>query len=380
VNRILRAAEALGVRPPRNVRSKLAKLAAVVIALTGLVYPAVSNAATLSTASVALSDPQPSATASYNFTASGFTTATTIKCIKELYTVNADGTGGTPTGMTNAATALNASSTLITPASWTDATTTAGRVVYHRTAGETPGSGSRTFNIDTIHNSNSATSTGYWLTFSTWDGDSASGDCTGSIVDSVTVGFFITNGSTLSLTINGTLSFSVNGLTTADTCYGAQNSTQNSTATTIPFGTITTASTNVVCQRLNAATNATNGYTIYLRYDHKPQNALSQTIGDWTGTNAAPTTPFTATNTGPDGQGTYGYTTNDATLGTGTANRFTNGGPNWARGTTSNAEVGYESTGVSSTDYVVTHQVKISNTTMPGTYTNTIIYTCTPIY
>lgn len=380
MNRIIRAADALGVRRPRNVRAKLAKLAALVTALATLSFPIAANAA-LSSASVALTDPQPGATANYTFTATGFNTGTAVKCIKEVYTANSDGTGGTPTSMVANTSTIDAASTLITAANFgTNQATSAGTATFDYTTGQTPASGSKTFVLDGLTNSSATTTTGYWLTFSTYNATGTGDNCSGSVIDSVVVGFFITAGSTLSLTINGTLSFSVNGLTTSDLCYTGQNSTANTSATTLPFGTITTATTNIICQRLNAATNSTNGYTIYMRYDHKPQNALTQTIGDWTGTNASPTSPFTATNTGADGQGAYGYTTNDSTLGTGTANRFTSPAQEWAAATASNAEVAYEAAGVSSTDYIVSHQVKISNTTMPGTYTNTIIYTCTPVY
>ena len=48
--------------------------------------------------------------------------------------------------------------------------------------------------------------------------------------------------------------------------------------------------------------------------------------------------------------------------------------------TTSNAELAYEAAPVNSTTYRIGHQVGVSNVTRPGTYTTTIIYTCTPIY
>lgn len=339
-----------------------------------------ANAA-LSSASMALSDPRPSATANYTFTASTFQTSTAMKCIKEVYTVNSDGTGGNPTGMATNSATLDAASTLVTSSNWgSNLSSTQGTVVFSYSTGETPTSGAKTFVIDGVTNSSVTTTAGYYVTFTTWDGAASGGNCTGSQLDTATVGFFITSGQTLSLTINGTLTFSVNALTTTDTCAdGSTHPTANSTSTTIPFGTLTSAAAGIVCQQLTAATNATNGYTIYLRYDKKPTNALNQTIGDWTGTNASPTGPPTATNTGSDGQGSYAYSTSDNTLGTGTAGRFTSGSK-FAAATTSNAEVAYEPAGVSSTNYTITHEVNITNTTQPGTYSNTIIYTCTPIY
>jgi hypothetical protein len=152
------------------------------------------------------------------------------------------------------------------------------------------------------------------------------------------------------------------------------NTTGTSTATTLPFGAVTTASNSLVCQDLQAATNATNGYSVYIRYTGKPQNAALDEIADHSGSNASPTV-FSAA-----GTEAYGYTTDDATLGTGTANRFTNGGVKWAAATTGNAEVAYSSTGTAAATFRIGHQVGISTTTPGGTYSTTIIYTCTPVY
>jgi hypothetical protein len=222
-----------------------------------------------------------------------------------------------------------------------------------------------------ITNSSTA-DTAYWLHMYTYN-DAA---CTANAVDNATVEFINTNGSTLSLTIDNTLSFTVNAIASGGTCYTGTTADQSSTATTIPFGTVLAGTVYHVCQDLQAASNSTHGYTIYLRYDHAPQNPLNQTITDWSGTNASPTSPFTTVNS----QGAYGYTTDDSSLGTGTVDRFTNPGQEYAAATTSNAEVGYESAGVTTTHYKITHAVKITATTQPGTYTNTIIYTCTPVY
>jgi hypothetical protein len=141
---------------------------------------------------------------------------------------------------------------------------------------------------------------------------------------------------------------------------------------------VTSASNAIVCQALTAATNATNGFTVYARYTSKPTNSLSQTIADTNGSNGVPTA-FPAA-----GTEAYGYTTNDTALstcgGTCNSNRFTSPSQEWAPMTTSNAEVMYETNGVSSTTFDIGHQVGVSNLTHPGTYSTTVIYTCTPIY
>jgi hypothetical protein len=327
---------------------------------------------------MAVSDPRPSGTSNYTFTGSSVTTGApgTIKCIKEYFSDTATGTN-VPTGMTTTGAGVTFSTAnsnyMPTPAAWTFTKTLNGTFTLTDAAGEIPASAAaRKVEIDGITNS-SVADTKFWLHFATFNNT----DCATSPVDNASVLYILTNGSTLSLTVDDTLSFTVNAVAAGQACSGS-NTSQASTATTIPFGTVTAATNGLVCQDLQAATNATNGYTIYARYTAKPTNALAQTILDLnngTSTNAAPTA-FTAA--GTEG---YGYTTNDQSLGTGTANRFFNGVTyNWAAMTTTNAELAYEAAGVTSTTYRIGHQVGVSLTTHPGTYTTTVIYTCTPIY
>lgn len=331
------------------------------------------NAATLSTASVSLSDPRPNALSSnYTFTGSGVTTGApgTIKCIKLLFADSA--TGSTvPAGMstTGGGVTFDTATTnyVPTPASWTYTHSVNGTITLTNATGEIPASATaRKVAINGITNSSTA-DTKFYLRFSTFNNI----DCATSPVDSVSVLFILTNASTLSLTVDQTLTFTVNSVASGQNCNGA-TSTAASTATTIPFGTVSSAANAVVCQDLTASTNATNGYTISARYTAPPTNPLAQTIASHTGTNAAPSA-FSAA-----GTEAYGYTTNDATLGTGTAGRFV---PNlWAAMTTTNAEVAFEPAGVNLTTYRIGHQVGVSTITRPGTYTTTVIYTCTPIF
>jgi hypothetical protein len=329
------------------------------------------HAATLSLASVALSDPRPNGTANYDFNGSSVSLSL-IKCIKLQFSDTATGTN-VPAGMSTTGGGVTVDTTnsdyVPSISGWTFTHAVNGTLTLTNVAGATPASASsRDVIIDGITNGSTA-DTKYWLHFSTYNNT----DCATSPVDNAAVLYLYTNGSTLTLTVDDTLSFTVNAVGAAQACDGT-TTTAASTATTIPFGTVTSAANAIVCQDLQAATNATSGYTIYARYTSKPTNALAQTIADFTGTNAAPT-PFSAA-----GTEAYGYTTNDASLGTGTANRFTNPAQNWAAMTATNAELAYEPAGVNATTYRVGHQVGISNVTRPGTYTTTIIYTCTPIY
>lgn len=332
------------------------------------------HAATLSAASVGLSDPRPNATANYTFTGSSVTTGApgTIRCIKMLYADTAAGTT-VPSGMSTNGGGVTFDTTnsnyVPTPASWTLAKPANGTLQLTNAAGQIPASASgRTVVINGITNSSTA-DTKFWLKINTY----SNVDCATGPVDSAVVLFILTNSSTLSLTVDNTLSFTVGAVASGQSCDGV-TTTAASTATTIPFGTVTAASNGVVCQDLTAATNAANGYTIYARYTAAPTNSLAQTIASHTGSNATPT------NFSAPGTEAYGYSTNDATLGTGTANRFISPTQNWAAMTTTNSELAFEPSGVVNTTYRVGHQVGVSLTTRPGTYTTTVIYTCTPIY
>ncbi len=337
------------------------------------------HAASLSSVSVALSDPRPSQTGvNYTITASGVTSSAT-KCVKLVWAAAYAGTaapagfGGAGGSVTAASSSLiNNSATNWSLAKSDGAGSGVGQNnVYQYTnssTGVVPSTLSgATFVVGGITNPSTA-DTAYYLMVNTYSDVACSAP-----IDNAIVQFINTNASTLSLTVDDTLSFTVNAVAAAQGCDGT-TSTAASTATTIPFGTINSASNGIVCQDLTAATNATSGYTIYARYTAKPTNSIAQTIADWTGSNATPTT-FS-----PAGTEAYGYTTNDSTLGTGTANRFTNGGQKWAALTNANAELAFEPNGVASTTYRIGHQVGVSLTTRPGTYTTTVIYTSTPIY
>jgi hypothetical protein len=368
VNRTRRAAEVLGVRLPHNMKDKLVKIVTITVAASGmLLNSGFANAAVLTNAKVALTDPRPSAVTSYTFTGSTVTTSLAVHCIKVTFS-SASASVVTPSGFTAAAATVNAGSTLINSSTtgWANTTPTANTITYINATGVTPLSATSTFILDNVTSSSTA-DTGYFYKLSTF----SNGDCATGPIDNAAVQFINTNGSTLSLTVDNTLSFTVNAVASGGACAGV-TSNATTTSTTIPFGTVTAATNGLACQNLTAATNATNGYTIYIRETGPLTNGIAQTFADWTGTNITPTT-FTA-----PGTEAYGYSTNDITLGTGTTGRFS--GNKFAANTTTNAEIAYEAAGLTSTTYSVAHQAAVSLTTKPGSYQTTVIYTCTPVY
>lgn len=334
----------------------------------------VTRVSALSTASVTLSDPRPNAaTVSYDFQTSGVTTSP-IKCIRVEFDTAADGSGGKPSGLDITNAALSGSSDYIpTPASWTvsnNNTTGVSSITFG--TGETPASASgRNVILTTITNGNTA-SNDYFLIFNTYNNT----DCSSSPVDNITIGFIYTDGQSVTVNVEGSLAFSVAGVT------GNGSATVNSatitnglatTSTTIPFGTVTSSANKVAAQDLTVSTNSTNGYTVYTRYTAQPTSG-SNTIDDHSGSNASPSA-FSAA-----GTEAFGYTTEDSTL-TGTAARFTSsGGDKWAAFTTSNAELIYNATAVSNQTTRVGFQTGVSAVTQPGSYTTTVIYTAVPVY
>lgn len=330
-----------------------------------------AHAATLTTASVSLSDPRPSTVSRYDLLASNVTTATTIRCVKVVLTANYDGTGGVPTGLTStAATVDTAASTLFTShTGWALAAGTNGTLQYTNSTGATPSVGSGAhFVLQNITNGSQANDDKFF-TFSTY----TNVDCATGPVDNVTTGFIYTDGQQVTISVDGSLSFAVAGVANGATVNGATTNTGTaSTSTTIPFGTLTASTNKISAQDLTVSTNSGLGYTVATRYTGAPA-VNSYTISDLSGaTNAAPTL-FSAA--GSEG---FGYTTEDTTLGTGTANRFS--ANKWAAFTTANAEVAYHNAPVANQTTRVGFQAGISGATEPGAYTTTVIYTATPVY
>ena len=347
----------------------LAVMSVFVFAIQGI-----GMAATLTTASLTLSDPRPSTTTvSYDFQASGVTT-TPIKCISMEFDTAADGTGGKPTGMDITNAALSGSSDYIpTPGSWSVAnnnTTGISNITF--ATGETPASAAgRNVVLTTITNG-SVADNDFFLIVRTFNNV----DCATSPVDTSIVGFLFTNGQAVSLSVEGVLSFIITGVTgNGSLAVNGATITNGlaTTSTTIPFGTVTSSANKVAAQDLTVSTNSGQGYTVYTRYTAPPTSAAN-TISDSSGTNAAPVA-FSAA-----GTEAFGYTTEDATL-SATADRFTSSGGNkWSAFTTTNAELVFSATPVSNQTTRVGYQVGVAGATEPGSYVTSVILTAVPVY
>ncbi len=355
-------------------RSSVALLVVGLLLATMFLQVHLASAASLTSASLTLSDPRPStATVSYDFQASGVTT-TPIKCISLEFDTAADGSGGKPTGMDVTNAALSASSDYIpTPGSWSVAnnnTTGVSNITF--ATGETPASAAGRNVILTTVTNGSVADNDFFLIVRTFNNV----DCATTAVDTSTVGFLFTNGQAVSLSVEGVLSFTIAGVTgNGSLAVNGATITNGlaTTSTTIPFGTVTSSVNKIAAQDLTVSTNSGQGYTVYTRYTAPPTSGAN-TISDSSGTNAAPVV-FSAA-----GTEAFGYTTEDATL-SATADRFTSAGGNkWSAFTTTNAELVFSATPISNQTTRVGYQVGIAGATEPGSYVTSVILTAVPVY
>jgi hypothetical protein len=350
--------------------SRLLKLSPALIAMSFLavILLQITSVSALSSSSLQLSDSRPSQASSYTFTTSGLSTGTTINCIQLDLGTAVDGTGDTGVAVTGATLGTN---TIPSGGTWAvsvvDGTTDQLRATS--AGGSTPNAnGAITWNAVT---NSSTTDTTFYGVFETF----TNVDCsTGGPVDSAVVTFIFKDGALVSLTIDPTLSFTIAGVTSGGTINGV-STTITTTPTAVSFLNAVNSTTNgVSAHDLTVGTNASGGYSVYIRHTQSLTSG-ADTITDWTGTNAAPTSPF------PTGSEAWGYTSNDGALLTGTANRFTNGGDNWSGFSTSTNELVGDGTGpVASATTRVGHQVAVDASTEAGTYQTTIIYTAASTY
>lgn len=129
----------------------------------------------------------------------------------------------------------------------------------------------------------------------------------------------------------------------------------------------------VGAQDVTISTNSGLGYAVYLRHTAALQSP-AHTLAAVPGSNASPGAfPLIGTEA-------FGYTTDDATLATGTADRFTNGGAKWAALTGTNSEIEAGSTVTSGDIACIAFRAQVSGTSPAGAYSTSIIYTAIPAF
>jgi hypothetical protein len=179
---------------------------------------------------------------------------------------------------------------------------------------------------------------------------------------------------TVTATVTEAMDFTISAVGATENVNGATTNVATSTGTAVPFGDISISANRIAAHDLTVTTNAVGGYTVTIQYTGALTKG-SDTIDNISHSNAS---PGAFTSAGTEG---FGYTTNDATLGTGTASRFTSDdGDKWAAFTTSPLEVAYNDGPVASQVTRVGYQLSVAPTTANGAYSTTVTYTATPSY
>lgn len=182
----------------------------------------------------------------------------------------------------------------------------------------------------------------------------------------------IISGVSVSATVAEGLSFSIDNVGSGQTVNGATTNVATTAADAVNFETVEAGTNKIAAHDLIVGTNASGGYTTTVKYTQKLQISAGNDIDDLSADNGTPAV-FPASTEG------FGYTTEDSSLGTGTPDRFTDTGNEWAKYETTAYEVAYSSSAASETTRVG-YQVGIEGDTPAGSHTTTIIYVTTPIY
>ncbi len=356
----------------------------VVGVLVMQIYTTQILAATLTSAKDVISDSRAGVASIHTFT---FTTptATSIKTIDFQFCTAASGTCTAPTGMI-----LTASPTLGTvtniagtgySATGTSATCTGtGNTACTATLTVTTPSAQSAVAVVVPFNSGitnpTSADTTTFVRITTKDGGA-------SAIDSSTVAFATLTSTSITMTasVDPTFSFSVAAVSSGGTVNTATTNI-TTTATTIPFGTLTSGSTKIGAIDTTVITNASGGFTITINaLADPPLSDGSKNIDYFTGTNASPTSWSSPAGSSANvNTGFLGYTTEDATLGTGTAARFTTSAPKWAGLDTTASEVVYNAAGTTSLTTRIGWQAEVNALQPSGSYSGTVILVATPTY
>lgn len=340
------------------------------------------NAVSASAASLNISDSRAGMTAvtyTFSFTASA---STGIKQVDIQMCTTASGTCVAPTGF-NGGTALQTDTLSGSGRTVTGPSANHYKIVVGTTATQSPLSVSLPINGVTNPSTINASFFGRITTFS---------DAGTTTIDTATVATATldTTSIAVSAVVDPSLTFSVAavGLSSPVDAGSGPNTTVATTTTTIPFGTITNGSTNIAAHDVTVSTNAGSGFTVSLKTLASPplssgSNNVDQFCGE-SGNTCVNTSPQSwsspAGGTANTNTGFFGYTTNDSTLCTFTAARFTSGGPKYAGPDTTAREVDCASSGVSSETKRIGYRLEINGIQPAGSYSGTVILVATPTY
>ncbi len=335
-----------------------------------------ANAGTFTNAKLTISDSRAgntSTTYDFAFTA---TVTTDIKQLTVQFCTTQSGACTTPTGMVT--TGATRASDNLAGTGRTDTFTSNGTLTTVVTTPATQSTQAVTVSYTGITNTTTANSS-FYPRITTYS------DTGSTVIDyaAVAAAVLTTTSIAVSASVDSTFTFTVAAVTSGSV-NGATIDLADTTANSIPFGNLAIDTEEIAAHDLTVTTNSTNGYTVTLKaLADPPLVDGTANIDKFSGTNASPSTwSAPAGSSASVNTGYFGYTTNDSSLGTGTADRFTSSGGNkWAGPTTSPLEVAYSATGVGSGETTrVGWQAEVNSLQPAGTYTGTVILVATPTY
>lgn len=357
------------------VRSKKTKVIAVVsllTILTGILYTGAPRiyAGTFSPRKVTISDSRASATGvTYDF---AFTTSATtaIKQIDIKFCTQAGAWGDTCTAPTSLST--SSSSRGSDNLAGTGRTDTQPAANSFRTVVTTPSTQSTqavTFSISGMVNP-STTNTTFYARVITYS------DTGTTEIDSGTMAFatLTTTSIAVTATVLENFTFSIAGVSSGGTVNGATTNI-TTTASTIPFGTMTPATSYIGAHDVTVTTNAGSGYTVTTKGTTSPLLVSgSHNIDEFSGTYASPATWSSPAGTSASvNTGYFGYTTEDTDYSNFQSNK-------WAGGETTPRAIVTSSTGVSSQTTRIGWRAEVNSIQPAGAYSGTEVLVATPTY
>ncbi len=351
----------------------------IIVSLLLLGFPVTPSpqAASLTNASVTISDSAPAATGvTYNF---AFTTGASATSVTFTFDSNfTSRSGALPTAGADYTCPAGLSLTATTSNSFT-------------CAGGTLNPGNATSVVTNITNPTKSAAVGtadtYKVTITTNGGED--GEVMFAIIEAVVV----------TATVEATLQFTISGVNSATSAKNTLT-TATTTPTTIPFGTLVPNATTVAAQDLRVTTNASDGFFVRVYQDGLLRSAAGDTISTFKDNTPVPisaTEAWSAPSGILDTTSTYGHfgfssedkgVKSDGTCGDpSTTGAFGDHDSNlWAGFNGTNREPVMCHTGpadgqTQDKGYTrVVYRVEISSLQPAGEYTNTLTYIATPTY
>ncbi len=180
----------------------------------------------------------------------------------------------------------------------------------------------------------------------------------------------VSRSATVAGIVDPSLTFTVAGRASACNGQSAAGFQTGSSSTSVALGHLNPTVVGGGAQDLTLATNAANGFAVYIRTSGTTPNVFrtsgGSTVADVTGSHASPSASLAA------GAAGFGYTTSDPSIAFG-SNK-------WAALTSTDETVMSASAGTTSKAVCTGFQATVSATTAAGSYSAPVIYTAVPLF